>query len=319
MNADAAIVVTLTNAHDILQSFVRYHLAIGFKKLYLFFDNPHDPAISLVRGFPEVVAFLNDADLHDQWKSLRTYANHSRFITKEVMSRQVLNAELAARLAFREGIAWLLHIDIDELFYIEGETVNDHFSSLDRQGYTHATYLNYEAVPISLDTRDFFREIKVFRKHKALLSDEQLEYCSRQEVFNYGKDYFWYYENGKSAVKLSDETFPDSVHSFSPRENFVVCEEPVVLHYPICGFTHFWLKYSTLGRFADMWFDNLPITSSMHLKGRDLVAAGSREQAEEFYGNLVSRLAEATPRLLAQEILCRIDGPSRVITNSLTK
>lgn len=47
--ARAALVTTLRGAAPVLDSFIRYHLARGFAHLYLFFDDPDDPALALAR------------------------------------------------------------------------------------------------------------------------------------------------------------------------------------------------------------------------------------------------------------------------------
>jgi hypothetical protein len=52
----AAIAATLVNAEQTLDSFIRYHLAIGFAHLYLFFDRPGDPGLRTARTYPGVTA-----------------------------------------------------------------------------------------------------------------------------------------------------------------------------------------------------------------------------------------------------------------------
>eukprot|EP01126_Amoeba_proteus_P008286 TRINITY_DN1305_c0_g1_i11.p1 TRINITY_DN1305_c0_g1~~TRINITY_DN1305_c0_g1_i11.p1 ORF type:complete len:159 (+),score=27.32 TRINITY_DN1305_c0_g1_i11:474-950(+) len=42
------------------------------------------------------------------------------YLHQEVQARQQLHAEIALRKCLTIGIDWLLHIDVDELFYCEG-------------------------------------------------------------------------------------------------------------------------------------------------------------------------------------------------------
>ena len=70
MRADAAIVTTLRNAGKSLDSFIAYHLACGFSRLFLFFDDPLDPDLPRVAGHPAITAIPYDAALRRGWENL---------------------------------------------------------------------------------------------------------------------------------------------------------------------------------------------------------------------------------------------------------
>ena len=109
-----AIVTTLRDAGLVLDSFIQYHLAIGFDHLFLFFDEPNDPSLDRARQYEAVTAIENDDSLRRQWEASRLFALDSglrRFVDKEVMGRQELNAGLAVQMAVEKKIDWLLHID----------------------------------------------------------------------------------------------------------------------------------------------------------------------------------------------------------------
>ena len=56
MTSRVCIVATVREPVTIIESFIRYHLAIGVERLFLFFDDPHDEAIAVARGYSQVTA-----------------------------------------------------------------------------------------------------------------------------------------------------------------------------------------------------------------------------------------------------------------------
>jgi len=67
------------------------------------------------------------------------------FIDTEVQARQQLNAEHASRMALNDKVDWLVHIDIDELFYVAPpNTVKAHFSWLSSSSVGNMNYMNFE-------------------------------------------------------------------------------------------------------------------------------------------------------------------------------
>src|SRR5581483_11796741 len=99
MNGRAAIVTTLRNAGNVLDSFIAWHLGIGFAHLYLFFDDPADPDLPRLSADPRVTAIAHDPVLRERWRHLPQFAGQQAFLDREVMARQVLNTELAMELA----------------------------------------------------------------------------------------------------------------------------------------------------------------------------------------------------------------------------
>lgn len=68
------------------------------------------PAVTVIAGrAPEMIAW--QAMHCPSWRTLGSYA------PSEVPARQCLNAETAAALCPSVECSWLLHLDIDELFY----------------------------------------------------------------------------------------------------------------------------------------------------------------------------------------------------------
>lgn len=168
-----------------LESWVRWHLWIGFERLYLFFDDPHEvDSMALARacGGDAVRVIKRDEELRRHWERQPSWAGHYNTFAKEVQVRQVLNVQVAMELARDEGITWLLNIDSDELFHpdvqhatttIDGgaaaasgaaaaaESVRGVvpalFSSLAAAGVEVFVFVNHEVVPESVAPVDLSR------------------------------------------------------------------------------------------------------------------------------------------------------------------
>ena len=105
-----------------IESWVRWHLWIGFEKLFLFFDDPHEAdsmALALTVGGTAVEIIKRDEDLLTHWARQPSWVGHQATHAREVQVRQMLNVQYAMELCRRQGIAWLLNIDSDELFLPE--------------------------------------------------------------------------------------------------------------------------------------------------------------------------------------------------------
>ena len=147
-----------------LETFVRWHLHVGFDLVFLFFDCAADvseeqPAIQSMQRVDwasRVIVTFSDAALREQqrrfngrWRTLEPFLH-------QVPARQELNAETALGLAEARGMRWLLHLDADELFlpmrrtggcpsdFCVEDAVRMHFQALDDAGV--GTYKNLEGV-----------------------------------------------------------------------------------------------------------------------------------------------------------------------------
>ena len=310
----AAIVTTLRNAGPSLDSFIAWHLGIGFAHLFLFFDDPADADRARVKDHPHVTAIAHDAGLKREWARLPEQQTFGAFADSEVMARQVLNAALAMELARARGFQWLLHMDADELFWSPAGSVAAHFAGMEAKGAPAVKYWNYEAVPEKCAIGDPFRAVDLFKNPPALrLGRETAEGAALLASTPAAR--FHFYSNGKAAVRLNVPGMrPRSVHDFdnpaapAPAK---AAEGAFILHYACCGFENFRRKYRTLGVFADRWFGKTDIRaatgSSLHLDSRDVVAAGDREKALDFYRTRIAledgARAEA---LIEQGVLTRI-------------
>jgi len=317
----AAIVTTLRGAGAVLDSFIDYHLAIGFAHLFLFFDDPGDPDLSRAAANPAVTAIAHDESLRRAWTRLPQYEEQAAFLEREVMARQILNVQLAMEMARRQGLGWLLNIDADELFYSPGQSAGEYFAALADAPHETVTFPNFEALPEVEDIADFFREVDLFRAPPPAgrpPAPAALQLLTAVPQLTPGL--FHYYACGKSAVRLSaPDMRPLGVHNFERPGGAAgaVDRERFILHYPCCGFEAFWTKYATLGRFSDKWFGKYDIAAEIgtfHLEARDVVTGGGRDAALAFYRRRVALkdpvIIEA---LLRFGILARISQPRRIL------
>ena len=77
MVSRVCIVATVREPVAIIESFIRYHLAIGIEHIFLFFDDPLDEAIDVARQFEQVTAIPSDEGVPETWN----VANYFRDVT----------------------------------------------------------------------------------------------------------------------------------------------------------------------------------------------------------------------------------------------
>lgn len=330
MSQSAAIVTTLKNAGPSLDSFIKYHLAIGFSKLFLFFDDPADRDLARAQTYDDVIVIKNDARLRRRWEKTHMAAAKQYvygFRKAEVSVRQELNVEVAVELALKKKIGWLLHIDSDELFYPLCGLVPEHFQTLAAQGIDNVIYANYEALHDTFDPVNPFRSVTTFKKNFEMFPEEILSREQRKltnSIPQLRDRFFLFYSNGKSAARLDTNLVADGVHRFRFDKTLrsrrklkpKISRDALILHYPCCGFTNFWRKYKTRGPFADTWFDIVDIAEaigSLHLESRDVVLQQGKRKAREFYRQRILISKSAARRLVASEIACRMDGPAKIL------
>lgn len=329
--------------HGPVSSFIRWHLHLGFERLYLYFDDVDSREEYFPVGWEEcgndsrVERIRRSKSLvEEQRRVCKSFERFGPFVDTEVQARQVLNAEHASLLAQSRGLRWIVHIDIDELFYVQSrQAFLSHFVTLERENVEHVTYANHEGVPTSSeDEKDYFKAVTLFRvNHMTIpMTHAAMEAMAWWKKRTLRGQYLLCYDNGKSALRLRPDvaSTPTSVHGWTcsgkrktaladPRSLSVgevdTSIEPCILHYVTCG--KFWLrtKYEILGKFDDAWFGGtLPIAKSFHLDARDVVLK-DKQPFDEFYRTHVQ--APADPQLvrrhLAAGVLRRYIVPAQVL------
>ena len=252
------IATTLKNPHK-LNDWIKYHLSIGFSKLYIVFDDENEE-FELINPLyiNNVMIIKSDKNWR---KELEQLPNMEQFINdkKEVMSRQILNFTNCRNYAYKDNIDWLLHIDADELFYPEKSTVQEVFNEEVTDTFDVITFKNYEMVPKRDDYENCFIN--------------GVDFKTNTGSFNA-------YSNGKSAVKVRSPAAIAGVHDFSGNMKLIP-PYGKILHYPSCNFDEYINKYKILGKFSDKWWDNVQIPFKFHTESRDLVTSCANNSTDE--------------------------------------
>ncbi|MDT8854544.1 glycosyltransferase family 2 protein [Paracoccaceae bacterium Fryx2] len=97
--ADWGLCTTVKAPAEQVLAFVAHHLGLGAARLWLYFDDPEDPAAGALAGLDRVTVIRCDADW---WKGDRPEAHQNR------QGRNMKRTWRAARLP------WVGHIDVDE-------------------------------------------------------------------------------------------------------------------------------------------------------------------------------------------------------------
>jgi FkbM family methyltransferase len=97
-----ATVTTLKESPEVVMNFVAQHLYLGASEIFLYFDDPADPAFNLVATIPQVRATRCD-DAH--WAAIGQRSDRHQ-------ARQKANAQAAYGRATSD---WIIHLDADEM------------------------------------------------------------------------------------------------------------------------------------------------------------------------------------------------------------
>eukprot|EP00316_Scyphosphaera_apsteinii_P023114 CAMPEP_0119341800 /NCGR_PEP_ID=MMETSP1333-20130426/103291_1 /TAXON_ID=418940 /ORGANISM="Scyphosphaera apsteinii, Strain RCC1455" /LENGTH=604 /DNA_ID=CAMNT_0007353871 /DNA_START=75 /DNA_END=1889 /DNA_ORIENTATION=+ len=251
----AAVVSTMKDVSERIESWVSWHLWIGFEMLFLFFDEPSEMdsmQLAVEAGGPAVKVIPRNEELRSAWSRQNSWQALGPKVDQEVQVRQCLNTQYAMELGLASGIGWLLNIDSDELFLpvkspeslsvgahapdspeeLRG-VVPAHFAALTAAGCENFAYYNHEVVPeivAPVDTTreagsstrgDPFLSLSLFKlaPERVPLNDDAKRVVESWMARNSAGKYFLYYDNGKSAVRLDTDGLyvPPTVHNFLPR------------------------------------------------------------------------------------------------------
>ncbi len=141
-----------------LQEWVAYHRNSGIDHMYLFFDDPTDPAAAILERQPGVTCYRCDDDFWRQ-HPFPGSTEPARLVPDK-------QAAVLAYLLRDAGLTadWLAHIDTDELIWAPGGVRG----ALERElgpAIDHLQLPPLEAVPPRPGMTDPFREVHLFKEH----------------------------------------------------------------------------------------------------------------------------------------------------------
>ena len=302
-----AIASTVVDAAS-LPGFVSHHLATGFAHIFLFFDNPTDPAIAQWTGRDGVTVIPCDPALRQRQRSLDAFQRLGRY-PDQLLTRQVLNAEMALQWAHEQGYHWLLHLDPDDLFFCPELLACELFRLLATRRIDEAVFLNDEAVPESLEVADPFQDVTLFKKNPALVMSLLPGIGSEQ--WPDGPDsYFCANAQGRAACRTGPNRVVLGNSSFGSTTGpmaRVTVHTARILHYANCGFTRFQHQHTAQGTHPGAWFEGSSLALPFHRLARSHFASGDLAAAEALYRRRVMiEPATAVAPLLRAGLLRRI-------------
>ena len=308
------LVATISCPGPSIKSFVSHHIAIGFQTLFLFHEGEPDCHVLETAVHQSVTLIRSSSYLRQLWRALPSYPVIAPHLDKEVMARQILNAELGVELARESGVDWLFHLDADELMHPQTGTLTEQLMAAESAGVEHMVYANHEAVPPTETVADCFREVTTFKANPDIIpsGDRKL---------------FIAYYTGKAAVRLSTNPIAHGVHRFrradKTRLRTARSKTAAVLHYPSCGLEQYFAKYRRLGAFDEQYFGKLSIAANMpfHWQSRNLISANKLDEARQLYRDrvmLANLSAAEQARLLDTRVLVRIQEPAHRLTARAT-
>jgi len=264
------LVTTVKNPGPSFEAFLSYHLATGFERIYVFFDNPNDDAIKTAQALNGVTVIRCDESLRLQYKKVIWTERYESKINKYVEARQRFNAALGRDMALTEKFDWIFHIDCDELIYNDlNISVGDLLSQVPTE-VEQVHCRNFEAVPESKDIENPFIDMTLFKVNQFELKPELFknDIAFDQYFRKAGRQYFASHYQGKSGARVRADIYPD-IHWFvkdtdikDPLKerlslNTITVKELALYHYPNGGFTQFlarcelWSKTKATDKAAD--------------------------------------------------------------------
>lgn len=219
-----AIVATVKAPLKVLRPWIDYHLHMGIGRMILFFDDPHDPAISVMAGIEQVTAIpCSDAHWRDMGQS-----RPGKFGTV-----QELNVNLGFSLASDMGCTWAAHVDCDELIrplQPIGELLSRSPADALKMTVLEAVSENFDYDNI-FDARLFKRVPNRLQMLAAVLSGCRHSMC-------YG-EYFRGHTESKMLVRLNAGVTRMGIHKPLERSHdarIELCGRIQLLHFDCVGF-----------------------------------------------------------------------------------
>jgi hypothetical protein len=268
------LVSTVYGAGDTLIPWCKHHFGLGIDHILLVFDQLEEPgerntAESIRKIYhPSRITIWSGVDLmKDGWYGVSDYPELKTLVpfastgasSQGIPARQALNASAALEIAKTDEFGgapldWMIHLDLDELFYLEGPdqgggSLKEHFSAVTRREIALVRYINHELLhpPKEGDPQWF--------KLNPRLAKTQLGSTAWNKLVNQldmaqerSRPYFNGYHNGKSAVAVQKGKCAAGVHSWWLLEDALPRDEcflagPSILHYRFASTNAFCEKY----------------------------------------------------------------------------
>lgn len=255
------LAATVYRGGELLERWCEHHLGLGLDHLVLVFDHLEEPAEAasaarLQARYPaERLTVWAGAEVKTtRWPALPPFPQHEQLrewaeagaASFAVASRQALNASAAlaaARTAELGGapLDWLLHLDADEWFHLEGDgrggaTLHDHFAAASAAGRVLLRYVNHELLlPWQPGAAHRFKVNPRLAAARLGPAGWQALVSALRMAQTDPRPYFTGYYNGKAAVAVLHGLAAAGVHGWhlagvSDGEDSTLLAGPSILH-----------------------------------------------------------------------------------------
>ena len=306
-------VLTVKNEAQLLRSNILYHRHVGVSEFYVFLDGTTDNTAEAIEDLGvSVRSSVQSGDLDDLIRNDRMLKSIISQLGSHVCARIMFNAYWAAGQARAGGCDWLLFLDADELFapIHEQETAGSLSASLSEVGdeTEMVIFRTVEALQRPYTQEAVFASETIFKNIFAHPGREKLlerrVWDPFQKKIRFVTGYIGHKE-GKSAVRLREQVYPETAHRFRGAEGRRLKREfrPFLMHYNTYSFEDFVKKYKNHRDLPNQWMGGQPTDFVPYQMWRDLVNSDQFTDSDlkEYYEKWVAFSQEETDRLLAAD------------------
>lgn len=218
---NVALVLTVKDEERLLKQNIYYHLGIGIKKIYIYFDGTEDGGRELVEDIDGVECL--DSIISGKFEHLPFLEKFNASRLQQHTARQCLNSYDAEQRCVIEGLDWLISIDADEFFVTSDaaiQSVDDFFENIQSDGYTLIRLGVREVIPRRMAYNHVALEETLFKSKKNFSSRfDQIYFKIFDPYTNTSiQTSYWLSHNmGKCAIKVGTDLIPHNVHKYKPR------------------------------------------------------------------------------------------------------
>jgi hypothetical protein len=275
--------------------FVRYHLSEGVDQIYLFFDDPNDPAIPFLENIEQVVCTKCD---EKHWGDI-----DPRNLSIE--ERQHYNSRVGLEMARTNNQEWIIHIDSDELVYSK-KGIKEYFRTI-KPSVQVVNFPTLEAVQHGYEYDNVFTDISTFkiappqiygnRKDRNVLrlkgayqelAKKAVTYLGYEKTFSNG--YIYGHVLGKSATRTSANITRLGNH-YPTQEggkplNTIVAKKAWLLHFEVQGMASWHKKWERRYNGEATSTSMPPRTEKIGEKFISFYSSGDTEKLQGLYQDL---------------------------------
>ncbi len=217
-------------------AFAWYHLNVAIDHVFLFLDDPGDPATPELSKSDRITCIPCDGA---HWRSTGSPR------PGVIEDRQRANANVALDRVREWGFDWIIHVDSDELIH-PGRNLREVLDEVPVR-FGAVRFQLMEAVPKTLECDLAFTDMSLFRVQVDPTREEAAREAGCSEAFVHGR-YLRGHKSSKVAVRTELDVLDLGIHKPSLRSGKVlVLDSPEIslLHFDSRGFTPWKRKWES--------------------------------------------------------------------------